>query len=113
MEKKVTWKELGDAKDELVKMSIRFSEIANDLELTYPPDDIVKWLGYCWAEKMTTHAEALITWIERFRWPTGLYLATDQAALEGLAKKHCTTKQEKVFIDQATGKKYRVIEEEE
>lgn len=111
MEKKVTWKELEAAKDELVKMSNRFSEIANDLKLTYLPDDIVKWLGFAWAGQMATHAEALITWIEKFKWPTGLYSETDRASLEGLVKKLCITEQEKVFIDQATGKKYRIIEE--
>ena len=112
MEKKVTWEKLEAAKDELVEMSERFTTIAGKLSLCDLPDDIVKWLGVNWAGKMTTHAEALITWIERFRWPTGLYSATDKVALQEQVKKLCATRQERVFIDQSTGKKYRMIEEE-
>lgn len=112
MRMKVTWEELRTACQELETIASHIGGIAYRIRLDDQPAAVKKWIGHRFSGRLPTHGDALIgeaakvcnfaAWEEANREP-----------LRQLAEASVTfASPEKVFIDQATGKKYRVIEEE-
>ena len=113
MEKKVTWEELRTACQELENIASHIGGIACRIELDDQPAAVKKWIGQCFSGRLPVHGDALIGEAAKFC-NFAAWEEANREPLRQLAEASVTSASpEKIFIDQATGKKYRVIEEEE
>lgn len=111
MEKKVMWEELVAACEELENIAGSIADIARRIRLDSQPAAVKRWIGHCFSGCLPVHGDVLIEEAAKFC----TFAAYEEAGMEPLrqlAEASVTSAPpEKVFIDQATGKKYRVIEE--